>query len=403
VTVKLLKSPRSVPRRRSCPPRSFLDPAGSTHSFTIKLVAFLLRAGVFFCFVRTGKMASISTFSSSALHNIANQLLGVEVARNMALAGFALLVYEYFLTLGDEIEYFWGVPWTVTRILFLTNRYLSLCITTVVIICFYGENLSLEFCGITIRTIFLLDVLASAIVQTIIVTRIWFLFSHKKIVRWGAIVAFALAFCFSLFFVQEFLNGFRPINFRIPGIRKIGCYAKTPANLWRVFFPSFLLHTLLYVCTAIRAVQDRRLLSKSPVLTKLLQDGGFFYFIVFVSVGFTSIGSFLNEDYLIHIPAVHSNLFIVANSVSITRVMLSFQTFANNLGTTEDFLLSNQELSRVNWRAGSRQGEIVVERDTCGYEDDLVGDLEKGGMVTLTRLGVFEEPVLLGPEPSWFS
>ncbi|EIW75131.1 hypothetical protein CONPUDRAFT_77414 [Coniophora puteana RWD-64-598 SS2] len=38
-------------------------------------------------------------------------------------AGYTLIVYDYFLTLSQEIEYIWGAKWTPAKVLYLINRY----------------------------------------------------------------------------------------------------------------------------------------------------------------------------------------------------------------------------------------------------------------------------------------
>ncbi|OJA17249.1 hypothetical protein AZE42_12567, partial [Rhizopogon vesiculosus] len=45
-------------------------------------------------------------------------------------AGHTFLVYDYFLTLDDEISYIWNSPWTVVKVLFLVNRYGNLVVQT---------------------------------------------------------------------------------------------------------------------------------------------------------------------------------------------------------------------------------------------------------------------------------
>jgi len=41
-------------------------------------------------------------------------------------AATALIGWEYFLTLDDEVKYFWYKGWTWSKVLFLINRYFSI-------------------------------------------------------------------------------------------------------------------------------------------------------------------------------------------------------------------------------------------------------------------------------------
>ncbi|OJA10983.1 hypothetical protein AZE42_09310 [Rhizopogon vesiculosus] len=45
------------------------------------------------------------------------------VRTTFSSAGFTLLVYDYVLTLRDEVTYIWNAPWTVVKVMFFINRY----------------------------------------------------------------------------------------------------------------------------------------------------------------------------------------------------------------------------------------------------------------------------------------
>ncbi|KAJ3995595.1 hypothetical protein F5050DRAFT_273686 [Lentinula boryana] len=52
-------------------------------------------------------------------------LEGSEIAKTVNIAASALAVYEWMITLDQEIEYFWTGRWSLERILFFCNRYIS--------------------------------------------------------------------------------------------------------------------------------------------------------------------------------------------------------------------------------------------------------------------------------------
>lgn len=56
-------------------------------------------------------------------------------------------------------------------------------------------------------------------------------------------------------------------------------------------------------------------------------------------------------------------------SVSVSRVMLSIQSLASGLRLDPKWLLSNAELSRVRWRKGSHDGELIVEIESAEAPD----------------------------------
>ncbi|KAJ8701827.1 hypothetical protein PTI98_000578 [Pleurotus ostreatus] len=121
--------------------------------------------------------------------------------------------------------------------------------------------------------------------------------------------------------------------------------------------------------TVLRAVSNRQMLKKSPVMQRILKDGGFFYLITFVSVGFTAIGAFMEKTPHLNIPAIFSNFVLGITSVCVSRIMLSIQSLAAKLGSDTAWLLNNVELSRVRWRHGAHEGELIVDLEPA-YEEE---------------------------------
>lgn len=64
-------------------------------------------------------------------------------------------------------------------------------------------------------------------------------------------------------------------------------------------------------------------------------------------------------------------------SVSVSRLMLSIRSLAAGLQLDPVWLLSNAELSRVHWRRGAHDGELIVEIDA--RDDDVVLDIRPMG------------------------
>jgi len=106
--------------------------------------------------------------------------------------------------------------------------------------------------------------------------------------------------------------------------------------------------------------------------------------------------------------------------------MLSIQSVADRLGYDESWVLNNIELSRVSWRKGSHDGEIIVEVDP-GDVIELTtaprrtgpggspldspssvesGDMQKGRIgigIRITRVGYLDDPNSgpRSPLPNW--
>ncbi|KAL0578454.1 hypothetical protein V5O48_003554 [Marasmius crinis-equi] len=219
-------------------------------------------------------------------------------------------------------------------------------------------------CRAAIWASVLLNTIAIGVIQAMLVYRVWHLFGSSSRVQWSIVVAFACSIFFSILFTVIAMADLEILPAtdarRVPG--SPGCRAARPPMYWRIYLPSLILHTILYILTAHRALRNRQILKHAPVLKRLLRDGGLFFFVVFVSVGFTSIGAFLRDEIQINIVVFFSNYLLATTSIAMSRIMFSLHSLASHLGSDTGYLLSHVEIGRMNWRRGSREGEIIVER-----------------------------------------
>ncbi|THU97410.1 hypothetical protein K435DRAFT_754063 [Dendrothele bispora CBS 962.96] len=294
---------------------------------------------------------------------IIESLAAAEIARNFALASFTLNLWDIIICLDKEIQYFWTGAWTVSRVLYLWNRYVSPFLQILVLICFFHPSLSDKSCENGIKACFAINVIALATIQLVLVLRIWYLFPRSRTIRAMCIFSFVTCTILSAIFVGESFPFFRSIQIDIPGVRKMGCAIPAPVNLWRLFIPPLVLHTVLFVFTTVRALRTPNLFQEAPLMRRILRDGGIFYFVVIVVVGLTAVFSFFTNKPKINIPAIYSGTLLCLCSIAISRLMLSIQSVADRLGFNESWILNNVELSRVVWRKGSHDGEIIVEVD----------------------------------------
>lgn len=334
----------------------------------------------------------------------AESLQGAEIGKILTLCSFCLIVYEYMITLDDELTYFWNGRWTPSRVLFFLNRYIPPVMIFLNVIGYVIVDPSPTFCDRGIHAIFFLNTFAIGVIQGILTARVWYLFQGGRTIQICVICGFlASIICsFSLLYISGNTITIilaEDLNILFPNFRNVGCKATRPDDYWRTFVPSLILHTILYFLTAVRAIRNRRLLKESPVLKRLLRDGGFFYFVVFVSVGLTAICSFISKSPKINIPAIYSPFLLTTTSIAVTRILFSIHSLAEKLGSDSAWLLTHVQLSRVGWRRGAHEGEIIVERDTTYDDDDLESKdsypMKAGSvrsLVTTTRIGVHDEP-----------
>ncbi|KAK0434838.1 hypothetical protein EV421DRAFT_1717267, partial [Armillaria borealis] len=298
-------------------------------------------------------------------------------------------------TPSHKVEYFWHGRWTISRLLFLAVRNLLPSDMGAALIMDATVYFRRDSCIPALEFLFVGNITAIGIVQAILVLRVWYLFSNSKNIRLITVFAFIISLSASMLFSIVAARKVKTLQTGIPlptfiHYKVQGCLVSRPPMFWRIYLPSLCLHTLLYILTAFRALQNRRMLNQAPVMKRLLRDGGLFFFVVFVSVGFTSIGSFFDKYPQINIVVMYSNFLVAVTSMAVSRVMFSIHSLAAHLGSDTTWLLNNIELSRVNWRRGNTEGEIIVEEYSHELENEASGTNHFDAMKT-TRVGVYNE------------
>ncbi|KAH7922329.1 hypothetical protein BV22DRAFT_1037614 [Leucogyrophana mollusca] len=289
-------------------------------------------------------------------------------ARCFELACFILLSHDYFLTFAQEVEFFWNGAWTLSRLLFFLNRYLPIIIMILTTTIFFGKDLSARICDRAIRASCTLTVFAVSINQAILLLRVWYMFPRSLSARLLALVSFVACTCASF---ATLFTAFKDLH-SLPLPPEVaayfpGCTTPPPSDIWRIFIPNMVIHTILFGFTVIRAMDGTWKFAHAPLMRRLLQEGGFIYFLAMVSVCFSAIGARMTAVPMINIPAAFSNFSLTINSLAVSRLMFSIRSLAGKLQTDPRWLLNPAELSRVNWRLaeGQNGGEIVVEMVTC--------------------------------------
>ncbi|PPR03802.1 hypothetical protein CVT24_007482 [Panaeolus cyanescens] len=256
--------------------------------------------------------------AATAMTNVTEKIIGADAARSVTFALMALTVYEYFITLDEERELFWTGPFSVSHALFFFNRYFPPIVV---------------MCKGAVQITFLLSIIGIGAIKAILLIRVWFLFPGNKAVRSFLVLAFLTSLVTTFILLYDSVNRVQILTpLKGDTSRIIGCRTKRPPQFWRIYLPTLILHTCLYVMTVYQALSDAETRKRKELCKCLLRDGGMFYFIVMCSVGFTSIGSFLVGSPRINIPAIFSPIVLSTTSLATTRIMFSLRATTNNVG-----------------------------------------------------------------------
>ncbi|TDL26609.1 hypothetical protein BD410DRAFT_783696 [Rickenella mellea] len=262
----------------------------------------------------------------------------------LSVASLFLLIYDHLTCLDQEIEYFWVAKWSLTRILYFLNRY----IPPGVFICTYA-----------IRTTATFEVVGLALVEAILVIRVFYLWSHSSSVRLILLICFTAAIATSVTYSGVAVHHLKA--FRLPFPFEQGCLYRGAAmdEYWPIFLP--IIVPFLFVLTLVRCINPLRLGQNKSFATRLVRDGGFFFLMAALTTGYNVVGSAELGKKLISLPALESSFILAMHSICASHLMLSIHSLAADIGADPTHLLSNIEIARVSWKNGSRPGELVVE------------------------------------------
>ncbi|KAG2346876.1 hypothetical protein BDR05DRAFT_928481 [Suillus weaverae] len=299
-------------------------------------------------------------------------LFAFQSAHYLEIACFTLLVYDLLTTFGEEVEYFWSGPWSISRVLFFLycDSWLQLLKRSNVLALF-GDNIPAQvWCTHLIRAAFELSIIVICVNQGILFLRVWYMYSHSAIARVIACFSYVGCALSSLIMMGVSLPFLKSSTESLQFQRTIstipGCSAPPPSMIWMVFVPSTIIHTILFGFTIARVAKISHDLRMDQLMQRLLRDGGLVFFVSMVSATFSVVGARLTADPVINGPATWSNSQLAINAVAVSRLMLSIRSLAAKLKISQNWLFNPSELSRVRWRAvsGDYGRSIVVEMDS---------------------------------------
>lgn len=297
-------------------------------------------------------------------------LFAFQSAHYLEIACFTLLVYDLLTTFGEEVEYFWSGPWSLSRVLFFLNRYLPFVAMIPTNVALFGARIPAQSCTHWIRAAFELSIIAICVNQGILLLRVWYMYSHSAIARTVACFSYAACVVSSLTMTGLSLPFLQSTTESLQLQRQItsipGCSAPSPSIIWTVFVPSTIIHMILFGFTIARIVKVSRDLRMDQLMQRLVRDGGLVFFVSMASATFSVVGARLSKDPVINGPATWSNSQLAISAVAVSRLMLSIHSLAGKLKIDQNWLFNPSELSRVRWWAVSSDygRSIVVEMDT---------------------------------------
>ncbi|KAI9464227.1 hypothetical protein HD554DRAFT_1284736 [Boletus coccyginus] len=314
-------------------------------------------------------VSSMATTDTLSMITLASALIeSFEV--NCAVA--SLLLYDYVLCIGEEVEYLWAGPWSLSRILYLAIYEPRICIavnprlatnattiytlslTFVVKPIFYLFNTLWVDIVLPVK-LFVFTLPISTLCQSVITLRIWYLFSRNLVIKTFAVVLLIATTVASILLAafQYDTMQFETLHLEL---------SSSGALAW-LYVPPLVIHSVLFALKVYRFLTSSVRMQTDSLLWGFVKEGMFMYLFALASLVFGVVGLTMVEpsQFSVRMVAGLTGPVVAAIVVSTCRAMLSIRSLAATAHVDPEWLLNHAELSRVNWRRGSVDGEIFVE------------------------------------------
>ncbi|KAG2362792.1 hypothetical protein BDR07DRAFT_1283870, partial [Suillus spraguei] len=196
--------------------------------------------------------------------------------------------------------------------------------------------------------------------QCVVTLRVWHLFYRSRFIRGLAIVIMIASAAGVATAGGAAFNAIKTAMYELsdPSFIK-----GNPRMLFVIYLPALVVHTTMLSLTIYRFVISSTALPGRGIVHRFLKEGLFMYVFAAGTIVYEIVALSLTKpsDIPVSFQRLRSRIAVAATVVSVCRAMLSIRSLAATCHVDPAWLLNHAELSRVQWRRGTSEGEIFVE------------------------------------------
>lgn len=317
--------------------------------------------------------------------------------RAATAAGYTLLVYDYFLTLSDEIECIWYAPWTPVKFVYLANRYIVLLGQTV--ICIHATGIVAAVTGgcdgyAIFLTIY--NMLALETVHVLVVLRARAIWEGDRRVLQSVVMAYIVALVSIVAAVAQ-KEHFDFSNFD-PSVTTV-CYRPVPDRAWLFYFANLVVDSIMFCMTMSGLWSYYRALNDSSAeLIQVLVRGATAFYVVNVLYDVLGIVSWTKYQ--------NSPAAFAFSAILMPLLAICGQRVVHDLRRTPPMSCSTRDLSQViNQQLGAfpSRYKVSVGGVSMILEGSSEGERERGSRVDEIGIAIEDSGELRPDDGAWFS
>jgi len=209
-------------------------------------------------------------------------LAAVKVSNYAQVAAAALVTYDAFLTLEDEVHLIWRRRWGFGTAIYFLNRYGVPVQAGLNIVAILDANLSLDACySWNVWSTWIIPIVLM-LIESLLVMRVSSMYST----RWVTIplvVLYILGAATMLAITGVVMEGVEAGPSPAPVVT--GCVLNGSAEFfWAMWIPSLVLETTMLFLTIARTARHLRKRAAMSVMHVILRDGVVYFCVIFVSM-----------------------------------------------------------------------------------------------------------------------
>ncbi|KAH9485512.1 hypothetical protein JR316_0002420 [Psilocybe cubensis] len=221
----------------------------------------------------------------SELSNLAliiDAMHGVSMVTRAEVAAAALFVWDYFITIGMEVDLVWTSRWNSIKVLFLIQRYLPFIDTCILTLYRDLVPRGHDECTSFQKATGFLYITGFAVSELLLTMRVWAVWNRSKALGYLLPMAFIAvwvpAYVFMFFFANSLQFSKEP---PLPGIT--GCFVIHASNLVIWCWTSLIIwNTITLILMLIPGWRAYKIGVNSTLSTIVYRDGTFYYIYLFI-------------------------------------------------------------------------------------------------------------------------
>lgn len=275
------------------------------------------------------------------------------LTRYSELASSTIIVFDHLITLDQEIDLIWNAHWSIGKVLFIVNRYYSLCSVVFNNYALFSTTITDSFCLKWFQWQGWTGLVACMIGQIILQVRLYALYYLNKKILALMVIWFLAATVSSAVIMGTTLSILGARSHIIPGI-PFCVPVDVPRHLYAFWIPIIAFESLLCAMALYRGFQgivgDGSLFrSGRRLVTILVRDSILFFLVVFAAYCTNFLILVFGNDNLIEIPLGFS---IAMSCVMGNRLILNVRHLHKEITGS-----AAQDASRENFEPTRDQDE----------------------------------------------